>query len=492
MIHAMYDAIIIGAGVVGCAVAQQMSRYAGRLLVIDRMEDVADGASKANSGIVHAGFDAHPGTEKARLNVKGAKMYKQLASELGVPYGQPGALVLGFSQEDRKTLETLLAQARANEVEGCRIIEHDEILQMEPNTNPAVVCALYAPTSGLVSPYEMTCALADSAAENGAEFVLSNPVLEIKPTADGNWLVITQRDEYKARAIVNCAGMGSGVLHNMISTRHVRLIPRRGEYYLLDHAAEMPFTMTMFQCPTKMGKGVLVSPTTHGNILLGPTADDIDDGYDTATTRSGLDEALSKARLTWQNVNLRQVITTFSGIRAHEEHGDFIIGPVEGAPAGAFEAVGVESPGLSAAPAIGQELGDSVAAYLGLERKDDWKRPTPVPKPFRTMTEDERRAAYEKDPAYGALVCRCEQVTEAEIRAAIRRPVGARSIDGVKRRTRAGMGRCQGGFCSPRVTEILCEELGVSPLEITKCGGESRLLVGTLHDIAKEARPDEK
>ena len=488
----MYDAIVIGAGVVGCAVAQQLSRYDGKLLVIDRMEDVADGASKANSGIVHAGFDAHPGTEKARLNVKGAKMYKKLANQLGVPYGQPGALVLGFSEEDRKTLENLLAQAVANDVEGCRIVEHDEILKMEPNTNPDVVCALYAPTSGLVSPYEMTCALADSAAENGAEFKLSNPVLEIKPTSDGNWLVITERDEYKTRAVVNCAGMGSGILHNMISTRKVKLIARRGEYYLLDHMAEIPFTMTMFQCPTKMGKGVLVSPTTHGNILLGPTADDIDDGYDVATTRKGLDDVLAKVRLTWKNVNLRQVITTFSGIRAHEEHGDFIIGKVEGAPAGAYEAVGVESPGLSAAPAIGQELGDEVAAFLGLKKDEGWKEPTPLPKTFRTMTDEERAEAYAKDPEYGVLVCRCEQVTEAEIRAAIRRPVGARSIDGVKRRTRAGMGRCQGGFCSPRVMEILCEELGCSPLDITKCGGESKLLVGTLHQIAKEARPDEE
>ena len=488
----MYDAIIIGAGVVGCAVAQQMAKYNGKLLVVDRMEDVADGASKANSGIVHAGFDAHPGTEKARLNVKGSMMYGDLAKELGVPYTQPGALVLGFSEEDRATLNNLLAQAQANNVPGCRIVEHDEILQMEPNTNPAVVCALYAPTSALVSPYEMTCALADSAAENGAEFVLSNPVLEIKPTSDGNWLVITERDEYKTRAVVNCAGIGSGVLHNMISTRHVNLIARRGEYYLLDHMAEIPFHMTMFQCPTRMGKGVLVSPTTHGNTLLGPTADDIDDGYDVATTRRGLDEALEKVRLTWKTVNTRQTITTFSGVRAHEENGDFIIGKVEGAPEGAFEAVGIESPGLSAAPAIGQELGDKVAAFLGLAQKEDWKKPTPLPRAFRSMTNEEREEAYKQNPEYGVLVCRCEQVTEAEIRAAIRRPVGARSIDGVKRRTRAGMGRCQGGFCSPRVMEILCEELGVSPLEITKCGGDSKLLVGTLHQIAKEARPDEE
>jgi len=487
----MYDAIIIGAGVVGCAVAQHLAKYNGKFAVIDRMEDVADGASKANSGIVHAGFDAHPGTEKARLNVKGAQMYPELAKSMGVPYSQPGALVLAFSEADRPTIVTLMEQSVANGVPGCRILEHDEILAMEPNTNPEVVCALYAPTSGLVSPYEMTCALADSAAENGTDFILANPVLEVAPTADGNWMVITEHDEYKTRAIINCAGMGSGVLHNMISTRRVRLIARRGQYYLLDHTTDIPFQMTMFQCPTKMGKGVLVSPTTHGNTLLGPTAEDIENNCDTATTAEGLADILKAVKLTWPAMNTRNTITTFSGIRAHEENGDFVVGKTEGAAQGAFEAVGVESPGLSSAPAIGQELGDTVAEYLGLGLKADWKAPTPIPKSFRNMTNEERAEAYAKDPEYGALVCRCEQVTEAEIRAAIRRPVGARSIDAVKRRTRAGMGRCQGGFCSPRVLEILCEETGMNPTEVTKCGGNSRLLVGTIHQIAKEARPDE-
>ncbi len=487
----MYDAIIIGAGVVGCAVAQHLAKYNGKFAVIDRMEDVADGASKANSGIVHAGFDAHPGTEKARMNVKGAQMYPELAASMGVPYSQPGALVLAFSESDRPTIETLLEQSVANGVPGCRILEKDEILKMEPNTNPEVVCALYAPTSGLVSPYEMTCALADSACENGTDFILSNPVLEVKPTADGNWMVLCEHDEYKTRAVINCAGNGSGVIHNMISSKKVRLIARRGQYYLLDHTEDMPFKMTMFQCPTKMGKGVLVSPTTHGNTLLGPTAEDIDNNNDVSTTADGLSNILKAVKLTWPGMNTRNTITTFSGIRAHEENGDFVIGKTEGAPEGAFEAVGVESPGLSSAPAIGQELGDTVAAFLGLDKKADWKAPTPLPKSFRNMTNEERAEAYAQNKEYGALVCRCEQVTEAEIRAAIRRPVGARSIDGVKRRTRAGMGRCQGGFCSPRVLEILCEETGMNPTEVTKCGGASRLLVGTLHQIAKEARPDE-
>ncbi len=252
-----------------------------------------------------------------------------------------------------------------------------------------------------------------------------------------------------------------------------------------------PFSRTMFQVPSKMGKGVLISPTAHGNALLGPSAEDIDDAYDTATTRQGLDFVLEKCRLTWPKVNTRPVITTFSGVRAHPTSDDFIIGPVHGAPDNAFEAIGIESPGLTAAPAIAEELGEMVAEHLKLPSARILKAPVPLLKPFASMTDRERAAACRKNPDYGRIVCRCEVVTEAEIRDAIRRPVGARSIDGVKRRTRAGMGRCQGGFCSPRVMEILCEELKCSPLDITKCGGESRLLIGTLDDIAKEARGHE-
>lgn len=483
----MYDAIILGAGIIGCAVAQQLSKYNGSVAVIDRAEDVSDGASKANSGIVHAGFDALPGSNKARLNVKGAKMYPQLAKALGVPYAQPGALVLGFTQEDEQTLRALLRQAQANGVEGCELLSREQVLALEPNVSPEVTCALHAKTSGLVSPYEMVCALADSAAENGVSFIFDTCVQTLS-YQDGVWTVRTDKGDYTARAVVNCAGVGAGELHNAISSKKISIIPRRGQYYLLDHNATPPFTRTMFQCPTKMGKGVLISPTTHGNTLLGPSAEDIGDGLDTMTTREGLDFVMDKCRLTWQKVNLRNVITTFSGVRAHEAEGDFIIGAVEGAPEGAFEAVGIESPGLSAAPAIGQELGDWVAYWAKLPQKTDFIEPTPQPKPFRTMTEQEKRDAYASNPDYGRVVCRCEQVTEAEIRRAIRRPVGARSIDAVKRRTRAGMGRCQGGFCSPRVAELLCQELGIPLTEVTKCGGNSKLLAGTIQDIAKEAR----
>ena len=486
----MYDVLIIGAGVVGCAVARKLSLYQGRIAVLDRAEDVADGASKANSGIVHAGFDAKPGTKKAYYNVKGAKMYEALTRELGVPYAHNEALVLGFSEEDRQTLQKLYDQGQKNGVEELRIIEREEILALEPETNPEVVCALLAPTSAVVSPYEMTIALAYHAAQNGVEFMLDCPALRVYEEHD-TWHVETPKGVIESRAIINCAGVGAAEIRNQISPEKLSIIPRRGEYYLLDHTVKCPFTRTMFQVPGKMGKGVLVTPTAHGNALLGPSAEDIDDGLNTDTTRKGLDFVLEKCRLTWPKVNVRPVITTFSGVRAHPATDDFLVGPVPGAPEGAYEAIGIESPGLTAAPAIGEELGEMVAEHLKLPNARMTRAATPLLRPFSAMSDEEREKACRENPDYGRIVCRCEVVTEAEIRDAIRRPVGAKSIDGVKRRTRAGMGRCQGGFCSPRVMEILCEELRLSPLEITKCGGNSKVLAGTLNDIAKEARGHE-
>lgn len=479
------DILIIGAGVVGCALARVLSRYQGQVTVIDRASDVAMGASKANSGIVHAGFDAHPGTLKARLNVAGAAMYPALCRELGVPYGQPGALVLGFDEEDRKTLENLVRQGIANGVPGVRLAEREEILALEPSTNPAVLCALYAPTSGLTSPYELTYALADHAALNGAGFRMNVEAKAVFQDEGSQWHVQTNAGEITCRVLVNCAGVGSAVLHNMMSDDKREIIFRRGQYYLLDHVTPLPFTMTMFQCPTKMGKGVLVSPTVHGNTLLGPSAEDIPDAEDVSTTADGLAFVLEKSRLTWPGMSVRGNITNFSGIRAHEAKGDFIIGAVKGRTH-AYETVGIESPGLSSAPAIAEMLGVQIAQEERLSLKAEYLPARPVGKAFSAMTNEEKAAAVAEDPLYGRLVCRCEMVTEAEIRAAIRRPVGATTIDGVKRRTRAGMGRCQGGFCSPRVAEIIAEELGIPMTEVTKCGGESRLLTGTIQQAMKE------
>ncbi len=480
------DILIIGGGVVGCAVARLLSAYEGRIALIERGADVAEGASKANSGIIHAGFDAEPGSLKARLNVEGSRMYEAFCAELGVPYARPGALVLAFDEEQRATVETLYRQGLENGVDGLEIIEREKILALEPNTNPEVVCALWAKTSGLASPYELTCALADHAAVNGVEFMLETEATDIVKEADG-YLVKTNRGDIRARLIVNCAGTSSARLHNLLSDVKYEIIPRKGEYYLLDHSVQTAFARTMFQTPSRMGKGVLVSPTTHNNLLLGPTAEDIGDALDTATTAAALRMVSETARRTWPAESLRSCVTTFAGVRAHEKGGDFIIGATKGAK-GAYETIGIESPGLSAAPAIAKLLCGQIAEENQLVPKAEWKPAPRRRKPFSRMTLDERAEAYASDPAYGALVCRCEQVTEAEIREAIRRPVGARTLDAVKRRTRAGMGRCQGGFCSPRVLEILTEELGIAPTEVTKCGGTSRVLVGTIAEAARKEK----
>ena len=291
------DIIIVGAGVVGCALARVLSRYDCNVVVLEKADDVAEGTSKANSGIVHAGFDAHPGSLKARLNVEGAAMYPALCEELGVPYSRPGALVLGFGEADRATIEKLVKQGAENGVPGVRLIEREEILTMEPNVNGDVVCALYAPTSGLTSPYELTYALADHAALNGVRFERDTELTDVKREGE-LWRVQTNRGEYRAKVFVNCAGVFAGEVHNMISDTKLNIIYRRGQYYLLDRVTPLPFRMTVFQCPTRMGKGVLVSPTVHGNVLLGPTAEDIPDGGDVSTTADGLASVLQKARLT--------------------------------------------------------------------------------------------------------------------------------------------------------------------------------------------------
>ena len=480
------DILIIGAGITGTALAREISRYDVSCMVIDRACDVAEGATKANSGIVHAGYDAVPGTLKARYNVEGASMYPGLCMELGVPYRRCGALVIGFDEADEAVLRNLLDRGYRNGVEGLRILDRQSVLGMEPNLNPEVSSALFVPSSAIVSPYEMAFALADDAARNGVEFRFNRQVCAIEKTANGYWHVRTESDGYDCRVVVNCAGASGAELHNLISDIPLGMVHRRGQYYLLDRAEHQPFSMTVFQCPSRMGKGVLVSPTVHGNLLLGPTAEDIDDPLDTATTADGLADILKKAGRTWPGLSTRTNITNFSGIRAHLTTDDFVVGPVSGCD-NAYEAVGIESPGLSSAPAIAADLCRMIAGEMGLERKPD-ERILPAlkrEKPFSEMTDAERAEMVRKDPLYGNIICRCETVTEAEIRQAVRRPVGARTIDGVKRRTRAGMGRCQGGFCLPRVAAIIAEETGCSLADVTKDGGNSRILAEPLGSFLK-------
>ncbi|MBQ8507823.1 MAG: NAD(P)/FAD-dependent oxidoreductase [Clostridia bacterium] len=467
----MLDVLIIGGGVVGCAVARELSRYALKIAVLEKEEDVGAGTSKANSAIIHAGFDAETGTLKARFNVAGCEMMGRLAQELDIPFKRNGSLVVALSEEDIPKLEALKQRGDANGVPDLRIISGDEARAMEPALSKDIPAALHAPTAGIVCPFEMTQAFAENACVNGVEFFLNTAVRKISP-AGNSWTAETDKGNFEAKVIVNCAGLYSDVLHNQVCEDQLRIVPRRGEYQLLDHKAGNLVSATIFQAPGKLGKGVLVTPTAHGNLMIGPTAEDIDDREATCTTAEGLSKAAETAKLSVPGVPFRQVITSFSGLRAHldGDHHDFCIGnPVPGY----FEAAGVESPGLTAAPAIGAYLAGEIAAQLGADEKRNFNPIRRVIRP-REMDFEARQALVKENPAYGAIVCRCEQVSEGEILDAIRRPLGARSLDAVKRRTRAGMGRCQAGFCSARVMELLRRELG-EDFAVTKCGAGSEM-----------------
>ena len=480
------DIIIIGAGITGCAVARELSRYNSSILVLESGSDVAEGATKANSGIIHAGYDAIPGTLKAKFNVLGAEKYPALCSELGVSYQKCGALVIGLNNNDEKTIEELLSRGRKNGVKQLSIISRSEILDLEPNINPDVLCALFAPTSAIVSPYEVAFALADNAAINNVNFDFEKTVISVDKR-DDSFVVITENQEYTCKVLINCAGSSGAIIHNQLCEDNLSMIHRRGQYYLLDRTDDQPFNRTIFQCPSKMGKGVLVSPTVHGNLIIGPTAEDIADPLDVATTSDGLAEIIRLAKITWPTLSVRSNITNFSGVRAHLETGDFIVGPVKGI-SGAYEAVGIESPGLSSAPAIAEYLCKLVVEFLHLSKKEKITTYKLNSKRFRDMSNQERENAIRENPLHGNIICRCEMVTEAEIREAINRPIGARTIDAVKRRSRAGMGRCQGGFCSPRVASIIADETHVSILDVTKNGGHSNILVGTVEDYLNKER----
>lgn len=484
----MIDVIIIGAGITGCAIASELGRYDLSVVVLESGHDVASGATKANSGIIHAGFDAVPGTKKAEYNVRGASMYPALCEKLNVEYKKNGALVIALSEEDRLTVEALFERGIKNKVAGLRVLERDEVLALEPEINPDVICALYAPSSAIVSPYEVAFALADDAATNGVNFIFNASVENVHKET-GLFSIETSVGKFTSKTVINCAGASGADIHNQLSNIKYHMIHRRGQYYLLDRADPLPITRTVFQCPSNMGKGVLITPTVHGNILIGPSAEDILDSLDTSTTSEGLDNVIKSAFLTWPELSVRTNITNFSGVRAHLDTGDFIIGEVGDVP-GAYETIGVESPGLSAAPAIASDICRMVTKYLDAPLKKDSVDRKVRRKPFREMSDKEREDAVKADPLYGNIICRCEMVTEAEIREAIRRPVRARSVDAVKRRTRAGMGRCQGGFCLPRVAAIIADEMGCPITEVTRNGGESYLLEGTVEEFLKESWDD--
>ena len=476
----MYDVIIIGSGIIGSSIARELSRYRANILVLEKNNDVSCGTTKANSGIVHAGFDAKPGSRKAFFNVKGAQMFPILAKELDFPFNKNGALVLSFSNDGHETLMNLLKRAEENNVLGCSIISGDEIRKMEPNVSNEVVEGLYAKESGIVSPYEMCIAMAENAASNGVKFEFNKEIIDIKKK-DDHFILKTKDDIYEAKLIVNASGTHSDEINNMLSNKKYHITPRKGEYVLLDKEYSYICEKTLFQLPTKMGKGILVSPTTHGNIIVGPTALDVDDKDLTWTTPEGLKTVWDKAKLSVPSLPKGGIITQFSGIRAHEDGDDFVVGFSSDVD-GLYNLIGIESPGLASSPAIANYAANEIRDYLKLEFNESFNPIRKSIKHISKMTEDELKQAIEENPDYGHVVCRCEVVSEAEIKEAIRRNPGAKDLDGVKRRVRAGMGRCQMGFCTPKIMEILSKELNIKMDDITKKGKDSFVVEGRIKD----------
>lgn len=502
----MYDVAIIGAGVVGGMLARTLAAYDLNVCILEKENDVAMGASRANSGIVHAGYDAEEGTLKAKLNVRGSEMMETVAKELGVPYRKNGSLVIGFGEEDRATVEKLYARGIANGVKDLRIVDGEEARELEPGLSDEVTCALYAPTCAIICPYELTIAAVGNAMDNGVRLITDFEVRRIvtvsqkpqdadreetcgqiyeiygnsnkytKDTDNRNCAAQEPLSKVCARYVVNASGIHADEIAGMAGDTSIQLHPRRGEYILLDRECGNLVSHTIFRTPSARGKGILITPTVDGNILLGPTSTDMEDKEDKATTAEGFAQITERGRENLKTIPFNKTITSFCGLRAVGNTGDFIITSPK---PGFINAAGIESPGLTAAPAIAEYI-VSMLADQGLvlrQRRDYQPLRTPV-YAFRDLSPEEKNRVIQRDKSYGRVICRCETVTEGEIVAAIHANPPARDMDGIKRRTRAQMGRCQGGFCMPYLTEILARELGIPYEAVTKSGGASRLITG--------------
>lgn len=469
----MFDVIVIGGGVTGCATLRELSKYNLKLALLEKEEDVCSGTSKANSAIVHAGHDAKSGTLKARLNVRGNKLIRELSSELNFAYQNNGSLVLCFDENDYPKLEELYNRGIANGVEGLKILNHDETLALEPNLSDEVKYSLLCETGGIVCPFEMNIALAENAVANGAEVIFNYEVNSIVKE-DDYYLI---NNEIKTRAIVNAAGLYGDVLHNLVCADKVKITPRKGDYCLLDRDVGNLVSHTIFQLPSALGKGVLVTPTVHGNLLIGPSATDIDDKEATATTRDDLDYIISASKRSLKNIPFNKTITSFSGLRARGNTGDFII---KESADNFFDTIGIESPGLTSAPAIGEMLCEMVISKLKASKKDNFVSTRKGIPHLANLTIEERAKLIKENPLYGNIICRCCDVSEGEIVDSINRPMGATSLDGVKRRSGACMGRCQAGFCNPKIIEILARELGIKEEDVCKNNSKSKMLIGKI------------
>ena len=465
-----YDVIVIGGGVTGTAIAWYLARYDIKVLLLEKEYELCEGASKANSGIAHSGYDPEPGTLKASLNVRGSRMLHSLASLLDLDYMQNGAMVLAFSDSDLKKLEKLKERGSANGVSYSEMLSKDEVLRRERNVSKDVKAALFFPTSAIICPFSLVYAFAENAAVNGVEVRTSAPVTGIEKRRDG--FVIHSDDlSFASRSVVNAAGIYADRISAMVVPEYFSLTPRRGEYVLLDKT-EGFVTSTLFRTPAELGKGVLVTPTVHGNILVGPDCIETGEKDNTATVSQGLAAVMESGRKSVPELNYRTIITSFSGVRAHPDGNDFII---DMPCPGFFNAAGIESPGLTASPAIGEMVGGMVAEYLKAKKKNNYIETRKRIVRASSLAPEKLNELIASNPGYGRIVCRCESVSEGEIVEAVRR--GAVTLDGVKRRVRAGMGRCQGGFCTPLLLDILSRELNVKKERLGKKGPGSEVLV---------------
>ena len=472
----VFDVTVIGAGVVGAMLSRELSKYKLRVCVVEKTNDVATGASRANSGIIHGGFDPVPGTLKAKMNTQGVALLYEAAKQLNVPYKNNGSLVCAFSEEELPALQILLARAKENQIPGVRLISGYEARVLEPQLSEEVTAAIYAPNAGIICPYELTIAAMGNAMDNGVELKRNFSVNAI--TREDGIITITAEDgsTVQSRYVVNCAGAYSDRIAAMAGDENFTIIPRAGEYLLLDKSEGVRAKHTLFQVPSKAGKGILVSPTVDGNLLLGPTAAVVENPQCRDTTADGLATVIRLAKRTMPTVDVRQVITSFSGVRSTEKHDDFIMQPSE-KTRGVIHAVGIDSPGLTCCVAIARYLVDLLKeAGMQAQEKEGWNGHREDMHAFRHMDIERKNARIQQDPAYGKIVCRCETVSEGEIIAAIRNNPPAVDVDGVKRRTRSGMGRCQGGFCGPYIMQLLAKEQGVGLEQITKSGEGSNMV----------------
>lgn len=460
----MKDIAIIGAGVVGCSIARELSKYKLDIIVIDKNEDICEGISKANSGIIHGGFNEKRESLKAKLNIEGNQMIEKLSNDLDFKFKRNQALVLAFNEEEIERLNYLKQNGEAIGVWGLKIIEKEEILKMEPNINKDVKKALYVKSSGIVSPYEMTIALAENACENGVEFSLGSEVIDIKKYNDGYEINLANGQAIKSKLVVNASGLSGAFINNLVSSKKYEVNPVKGEYCLFDKVAGSLCEKTLFQVPSKLSKGVLVTPTVDGNLLLGPNAKA---NNTILTSREGIDEIIQKSEKTMKNLPLNRVLNTFSGLRPKTKEGDFIIEEAFDSK-NFINVIGIDSPGLTAAPAIGYYTVEIIKNKISLEEKNNFKSTRKGITRFNELSLEEKNNLIAKNSSYGKMICKCELITEGEILEAINRPLGAKTVDAVKRRTRAMMGGCQGVGCMITIGNILSQELGIDISEVNK------------------------